>query len=353
MKRFRHRPWATTLILIGLLVVGVLCSKAVPQPPTQPISPYGLAPRSIATYFGDAVRHQDYEISATTLHAWLKSGKPVVLVDLRQPGGPMGYEVGHIGGAHNIPLQWFGTELTATHRFVRRVPVDTGLMRVHFFPLPHHRPLVIMCYDGNGGEMTPAILRLLGYQAYGLRDGVSSWNARLNVWPAFATIGNLPLVTGSATPPPLHRVLDGRDRLGSAWASRIQPFWKKLSHVYPIGYSRPWTVDAPALWALLTGPNPPEVIDLRSPTQFAAGHITHSLNIPFGQLGSNLARVSSTRQVVLVSRTLQKSAAANAILRLLGYHSYVLKKGLVTWNSRLGTITPPQDYRIVTGPKRG
>ena len=304
-------------------------------------------------YFGDAVHHQDYEVSATTLHAWLKSGKSVTLVDLRQPDGPKGYEVGHISGAHNIPLQWFGMELTATHRFTRVLPVDTGSMRVHFFPLPHDRPLVLMCYDGNGGEMTPAILRLLGYQAYGLRDGVSSWNARLNVWPAVATVGNLPLVTGPATPRPLQRTVTGRDRLGNGWVSRIQPFWHTLSHVYPKGYSRPWTVDAPALWALLMGPNPPEVIDLRSPAQFAAGHIPQSLNIPFGQLGSNLARVSLTRQVVLVSRTLQKSAAANAILRLLGYHSYVLKKGLVTWNGRLGTIRPPQAYRIVTGPKRG
>lgn len=335
------------------LVGGVWYWQALPHGSTPPVSPYGIVPNAITAYFGDAVRHQDYEISATTLHTWLKAGKPIVLVDLRQPLGPMGYEKGHIAGAHNIPLQWFGTELTATHRFTRVVPVDTGSMRIHFFPLPRHRPLVIMCYDGNGGEMTPAILRLLGYQAYGLRDGVSSWNAKLNVWPDPSTVESLPLTAGSRTPRGLQPALSGPDRLGPTWARRIQPFWQRLSRVYPKGYSRPWTVDAPALWALLMGPQPPEVIDLRSPTQFAAGHITHSLNIPFAQLGSNLARVSSTREVVLVSQTLQKAATANAILRLLGYHSYVLKKGLVTWNRGLGSIAPPRHYWIVTGPKRG
>ena len=319
-----------------------------------PVSPYGIPRGILARYFADAIRHHDYQVSASTLHAWLRSSKSVVLIDLRQPGGTDGYNRGHIAGAHNIPLQWFGTELTATHRFTKRVPVDNGTMGVHFFALPHHTPIVIMCYDGNGGEMTPVILRVLGYQAFGLRDGVSSWNPRLNVWPPATAIDNLPLVTGSAPGSlSLSRPPRGVDVLGSSWDARLKPFWQHLNHVYPLGYSRPWTIDANALWALLAGPNPPEVIDLRTPGQFKAGHIKGSLNIPFGQLGANLSRVSGTRQVVLVSRTLQEAAAANAILRLLGYHSDVLKKGLVTWNNRVGSIESPHHYGVVFGPKRG
>lgn len=319
----------------------------------EPKSPYGIPPMIAARYFWDATRHQDYQVSASTLHRWLASSRPMVLIDLRQPGGPTGYDRGHIAGAYNIPLQWFGTELTATHRFTKTLSVDTGEMAVHFFALPHHTPLVVMCYDGNGGEMTPVVLRMLGYQAYGLRDGVSSWNPALNVWPSPEAIDNLPLATGRSSPGALSVPLRGSDVLGYTWAARLKPLWQRLNGVYPAGYSRPWTIDPEALWALLTGPHPPQVIDLRPPEQFRAGHIVHSMNIPFGELGANLSKVSSKRQVVLVSRTLQKAAAANAILRILGYRSYVLRKGLVTWNRQLGTIDPPHHYGIVTGAKRG
>ncbi len=336
------------------MLLGVLIWVQEGSRQTEPRSPYGIPEDIVARYFADATHRHGYQVTASTLHSWLASGKPILLIDVRQPNGTDGYNKGHIPGAYNIPLQWFGTELTATHRFTRSVRVGSATETIQFFPLPTHIPIVIMCYDGNGGEMTPVVLRLLGYHAYGLTDGVSSWNAKLDVWPVIGTFSDFPVVTGPGSKGPnLNPAVTGRDLLGYSWKTRLEPFWHGLNHPYPVGYSRPWTINKEALWALLAGPHPPEVLDLRSRAQFRAGHIGQSLNIPFAQLGANLALISRTRQVVLVSRTLQDAAQANAILRLMGYHSYVLEKGLAIWNSQFGTIDPPYHFPIVPGLKRG
>lgn len=347
------RPW---WIIGGLAIVFAvaafwLLGRNLRKVGVLPQSSYGIAATKPIRYFGDAAMHRDYQITAETLHQWLALGTPITMIDVRQPSGTEGFNFGHIPGAHNIPLQWFGTELMATHSYTKVVAVDGGVTApVHFFPLPRHTPIVVMCYDGDGGEMTPAILRLLGYQAYGLTDGVSSWNPLLNVWPPPSQVTNLPLTQGAANSPHLNAPVTGNDVLGFTWASKVRNYWTNLNRTYPIGYSRPWTISPQALLAALSGRNPPQVIDLRSRSHFAQGHIAGSVNIPFADLGANLSLLSPTRQVVLVSRTLQDSAQACAVLRLLGYHAYVLQRGIVTWSSMLGTIPAPHHYPVVAGP---
>ena len=352
MPKILRRWWIIGgLAIVLAMAAGWLFSRSIKTGGVRPQSSYGIPAAKPIRYFGDAARHHDYQITAQTLHQWLASGRPVTMIDVRQPSGTEGFDFGHIPGAHNIPLQWFGTELTATHSYTKIVAVDGGVMApVHFFPLPRHTPIVVMCYDGDGGEMTPAILRLLGYQAYGLKDGVSSWSPLLNVWPAPSQVTNLPLTQGSGDSPHLNAPVTGNDVLGFSWASKVKNYWTNLNRTYPAGYSRPWTISPQALLAALSGSNPPQVIDLRSRANFAQGHIADSINIPFADLGANLSLLSSTRQVVLVSRTLQDSAQACAVLRLLGYHAYVLQRGIVTWSSILGTIPAPHHYPVVAGP---
>lgn len=341
--------WGAVAIALFAISIWAWLSLNVEKPKT-PASPYGIPVGAVTSYFAEAASHQDYQVTALALHQWIARGQPVTLIDVRQPSGTEGFNLGHIPGAYNIPLQDFGTELMATHSYTKIVPVDGGSAPIHFFPLPRHTPIVVMCYDGDGGEMTPAILRLLGYDAYGLKDGVSSWNPLLNVWPSLATVTNLPLTTRNSPQSSLNPPRLGHYVLGFSWASKVASYWHNLNRAYPTGYSRPWTIAPAALFAALSGPTPPQVIDLRPSQQFNAGHIAGSINIPFGQLGANLNLVSPTKEVVLVSQTLQNAAQADALLRLLGYHAYVLQRGIVTWSSTLGTIPTPHQYPIVTGP---
>lgn len=296
-----------------------------------PASPYGLTVQqeaSVTAFFATAARHHQYEVTATRLHQWISSKQQVLMIDVRQAGGPKGYRSGHIRGAINIPFQQFG----------RLLPT-----------LSLHEPIVVMCYDGNGGEMAPVILRLLGYQAYGLRDGVAQWNPRLDVWPHWAAgrLMSWPLVQGPGTVWTAAPVRGG-DHLSRNTIPLLQRFFSSANHPYPPGYAFPWTIDAATLAASLTEAHPPLVIDLRSASAYRKGHIAGSIDIPYADLGGSLHRINPTRQVVLVSQSLQRAAEANAVLRLLGYQSFVLQRGLASWSRVEDQVPPPHHYSLAT-----
>ncbi len=325
-----------------------------------PHSPYHLSPveeARLTHYFPDAARHGNYEVTAETLKRWMEAGTPLVLIDVRQPGGAKGFRSGHIEGALNIPLQWMGRELTAHHPYTERLAFASQSeghyeATIQFFPLPRHERIVVMCYDGNGGQMTPALLRTLGYDAYGLKDGVALWNDKLNVWPRWADAAaavNWPVAAGDQGAFSLQKPTAGDDRLGLSAARRVAAFFRQARHPYPTGYAYPWTIEPDALAADLASPHPPQVIDLRSPEAFRRSHIPHSINIPFQDLGANLNRINPAERVVLVSQSLQRAAQANAIMRLMGYRSDVLKQGLADWNRSLDTVPHSHEYPVVRG----
>lgn len=343
--------------LMAGLILGTWLTRHPASPQfTRPASPYGLTASQesrIAHYFWDAAHHHNFEVSAAQLHQWIVAGKPVMLLDVRQPRGSQGFDAGHIAGAHNIPLQWMGAELRATRAATLAEPFSSptrGAYRapVSVFPLPRHIPIVVMCYDGNGGEMAPVLLRLLGFRAYGLKDGVSLWNTALNVWPnraAAPAVAAWPVVRGAGPSARGHTA--GPYQLGASGTQAVAPFFARANHRYPVGEAFPWTIDPAALAAELSAPHPPQVIDVRSHAAYLRGHIPGSRNIPFPALGANLWQINPAKPVVLVSGMLQRAAQANAILRLMGYHSYVLKQGLADWNVTAVRIPHPQHYPIM------
>lgn len=347
-----------TVGLVVIAMAGLWYGKSHRVSDGPLANPYALSQSERATvlnYFTAAGAHAHYEVTASTLHRWLLDKKPVLMMDVRQPYGPDGYNRGHVPGAVNIPLQAFGQELMATHTYTATVKTYWGdqsrikTAPIKFFPLPHNEPIVVMCYDGNGGEMTPVILRLLGFDAYGLRWGVSGWNQALDVWPTVTHVNPLP-VTGGQGNTRLRRGPSGSYDLGVSFAPALSGFYQNLNRTYPSGYARPWTILAETLYEELKAPHPPVVVDLRSPVAYGAGHIPGSINIPFDQLGGNLSALpGDSRQVVLVSQTLQQSAEACAILRILGYRAYVLKQGLATWNPEFAAPASLFQYPIVTG----
>lgn len=350
----RYGPALAVLVLVILMGGGLWWYKhAQPVATTLPPSPYGLTAveqQTVLDYFAAASARGDFEVTASTLHRWLLDKKPVLLIDVRQPYGPDGFDQGHIPGAVNIPLQLFGQELLAaagkTHP---GATVQGQTAPINFFRLPRNEPIVVMCYDGDGGEMTPALLRLLGYQAFGLRWGVAGWNQILDVWPNPAFVAPFPVARGASTLR-LATAPSGPYQLGPAFAPALAAFYNNLNRVYPPGYGRPWTISAAQLYSELRAPDPPVVVDLRSPSAYAAGHIPGSLNIPFQDLGGNLnALPGVSRKIVLVSATLQASAQACAILRILGYRAYVLKQGLATWNPQFPPPANLPHYPLVMG----
>jgi rhodanese-related sulfurtransferase len=103
------------------------------------------------------------------------------LLDVRPPAD---YAAGHISGAVNVPL---GN--VAKPDVLAKLPMD--------------RPILVICHTGHTASIATAILDLLGYDAWTLRFGMTSWKASspTAVWSSAVkqniTGGNYPVVTGT------------------------------------------------------------------------------------------------------------------------------------------------------------
>jgi len=62
------------------------------------------------------------------------------------------------------------------------------------------------------------------------------------------------------------------------------------------------------------------LVDVRSPGEFAGGHLTGALNIPVGELGTRMGEVGDkTKPVVLYCASGMRSASAAGMLRRAGF----------------------------------
>lgn len=103
------------------------------------------------------------------------------LLDIRRPAD---YAAGHIAGAVNVQFAD-----VANPGVIAALPMD--------------RPILIICYTGHTASIANAILGTLGYDAWTLRFGMTSWKAAspTAVWsPAVKQVvvgGNYPTVVGT------------------------------------------------------------------------------------------------------------------------------------------------------------
>lgn len=76
----------------------------------------------------------------------------------------------------------------------------------------------------------------------------------------------------------------------------------------------------------------PYVLDVRTPEEFAAGHVPGAVNIPLQEFGARFAEVPKDRDVVLYCRSGARSANAEALLRREGYgRTEQLEGSMLAW----------------------
>ena len=73
------------------------------------------------------------------------------------------------------------------------------------------------------------------------------------------------------------------------------------------------------------------VIDVRSASEFSAGHLPRALNIPLEELESRLAEVPAGKDVVVYDRTSARGQAAADILRGHGRRVFEMSGGIMAW----------------------
>jgi rhodanese-related sulfurtransferase len=85
--------------------------------------------------------------------------------------------------------------------------------------------------------------------------------------------------------------------------------------------------------AMLDGPEPPVVLDVRSAAEYEAGWIPGSVNIPLDELPARLNELDPETPVVCVCASGYRSGEAAQILALAGFDAVMnLEGGIRRWN---------------------
>lgn len=93
-------------------------------------------------------------------------------------------------------------------------------------------------------------------------------------------------------------------------------------------------VSAPMLAEELSSQHPPQVIDIRAPREWSAGHIEGSINLPLTQLQQNLDQVPRDRRIAVHCAGGYRSSIATSLLHRYGINNVIeLAGGIAAWEA--------------------
>jgi rhodanese-related sulfurtransferase len=312
------------LAFIALALVLVVGAGAL----DQALYAQGSVQEAAGAYFGEGPR----TISAADLFENLNDGdveNDPYIISLRSAED---YAKGHVPGAVNMSVTTlFSAENLAT--------------------IPPDKDVVVICYTGQTAGQATAALNMLGYDAYSLLFGMSSWSSDPEVFVKRfnpETHTNDYTIDAEAHEPggPYELAVPlGADVVGAAEA------------YFGEG---PRTISAADLFENLNdgdAENDPYIISLRSAEDYAKGHVPGAVNMSVTALfnAENLATISPDKDVVVICYTGQTAGQATAALNMLGYDAYSLLFGMSSWSSdpevfvkRFNPETHTNDYTIDT-----
>jgi rhodanese-related sulfurtransferase len=92
---------------------------------------------------------------------------------------------------------------------------------------------------------------------------------------------------------------------------------------------------APALFQALQGLVPPQLVDVRTSNEFAAGHIEGALHVPINELARRLPELELDpgRPVVAICLTAHRSIPAVRLIRGHGLEARQLAGGMLAWRA--------------------
>jgi rhodanese-related sulfurtransferase len=80
------------------------------------------------------------------------------------------------------------------------------------------------------------------------------------------------------------------------------------------------------------------LVDVRDPSEFAAGHAPDARSVPLDQLEANRFTLPMNRRLVAISRRGERGADATIELREMGFQAVNLEGGLEAWTAAGGAI---------------
>ncbi|MEA3334544.1 MAG: rhodanese-like domain-containing protein [Chloroflexota bacterium] len=269
-------------------------------------------------------------ITADAVFENLNDGDPdndPVIVSVR---GPDHYALGHIPGAINIP--W------------KTIADPANLAK-----LPSDKPIVTYCYTGHTGQLANTVLGVLGYDTVNMKYGMMGWTQDDEV-----------LATGRydpATSPDYPLETDGDKATETGMADNAV-------QVAAVDYFSQGTknITAEALFENLNDGdegNDPYIISVRSPDDYAKGHIAGAVNMsPKDVLNpETLAALPADQEIVVYCYTGQTASHVTSQLNTAGLDAKNLLFGMSSWsddpevyNKRFNPDATPMGYATVTEP---
>ena len=139
---------------------------------------------------------------------------------------------------------------------------------------------------------------------------------------------------------------------------------RKASDTYLSSGESP-NITAQDLFSLLNdgdAANDPFVLSVRSPEQYAKGHIASAINFYWREAAKkeNLDKLPKDRQIVVYCYTGHTASQVTSLLNILGYDAINLKFGMTSWTrntdvapKRYQEVKDAKDYPFVTGTEPG
>lgn len=293
-----------------------------------------------------------------------------IIIDVRSWSGEMNdaYPSGHIPGSISIPWR----EITQWKNLNK---------------LTKERPLVVYSDTGETGAAAAAVLNVLGYPVTNLMWGMTAWTAdttaapgrydkaRDTVWDwggsyrAICPISeptdlyDLPVVNNTSS--------SDKTEIIRAAADKFLMTWKQDELSSPALYNMLYFEQKPQSEReeFMTNPvnpgdNPyvvPYLLDIRDDETYLNGHLCGTQHILFQDLfkDENLKKLPTDRQILVYDTTGMQSAAASALLNMLGYDSINLRWGMTSWSlslpgkdvapDRFDPIKDVMNYPFLTG----
>lgn len=222
---------------------------------------------------------------------------------------------GHIPNAVNIP--WIETV------------ADSSLDR-----LDRDKTLVLYCYYGHASMISGTILGLLGYRCCSLEFGMMGWNLDALVKEPWDQQADQAIELTANRPESVYAlpVISAQGRDAAA-------ILRERAEAYFSGEGSPViaSADLAAIlddWSAQSSKY--QILDVRSPDAYAAGHVPHAIHLPWRRLADVrlLRGVDPNRTAVVCSENGQTGQLAATVLNLLGYPAVAMKFGMMDWNRR-------------------
>jgi len=286
------------IVLALALIVGILPIIG------QTGQAQGSLQKAAEVYFSEGPR----TIKAADLFENLNDGDPdPYIISLRSAED---YAKGHVPGAVNMSVKTlFTPENLAT--------------------IPPDKDVVVICYTGQTAGQATAALNMLGYEAYSLLFGMSSWTTD-------------PEVYVKRFDPEKHTsdyTIDTEAHEPGGPYSLPTPLAVDIAGAAEAYFSEgPRTIKAADLYENLNDGDPendPYIISLRSAEDYAKGHVPGAVNMSVKTLFTpeNLATIPPDKDVVVICYTGQTAGQATAALNMLGYEAYSLLFGMSSWTT--------------------